>query len=123
MEIDWLAYGVDADSADFWDKCSLAEKRAVEREKAAEKAGSQAEQIRAYCAAFREFYTDLLGESAAIQLTKDAGDNRRLMDEIYASLLHHIRQQRQQTRVRMMRILSAYAPKKELEASDDTPAS
>lgn len=123
MEIDWLAYGVDADSAAFWDKYSLAEKRAVEREQTAEKAEGQAAQIRAYCAAFREFYTDLLGESAAYQLTKEAGDNRRIMDEIYASLLHYIRQQRRQTKMRMMQILSAYAPKKETEAADDTPAS
>lgn len=32
-EIDWRSYGVDADSAAFWDKYNAAVKNAAEREK------------------------------------------------------------------------------------------
>lgn len=122
MVIDWLSYGVDADSAEFWDRYSRASKRSIDRENASEKVTDDAENIRAYCASFREFYKDLIGEENADELLKDVGDNKREMDSVYESLLSCIYQQKMESRKRMASILIKYAPKRKQEESHDTSA-
>ena len=120
MEIDWLLYGVDSDSADFWERYNEAAKKSAKREKESEKFTDDAENIRAYCESFREFYKDLIGEENADELLKNVGDNKREMDCVYESLLSYIYHQKMESRKRMAGILMKYAPKRKQEVSHDT---
>ena len=109
-EIDWRSYGVDADSAAFWDKYNAAVKNAAEREKeAAPKLES--DRIRKYCNDFRNFYVDLIGEENAKAVLADLPDNKRCFDEVYASLLKCIHDQKAESTRRIAGILLKYAPK------------
>lgn len=118
MEIDWLTYGVDVDSAAFWDKYYTAAKHTSENEKEMEESDNEAERIRAYCATFRRFYEDLIGKENADKLLEQVQDNRRSMDSVYESLLRYIYQQKMDSRNRMVSILLKYAPKKQEEHHD-----
>ena len=109
-EINWKGYGVDAESAAFWDKYNAAVESAAEREKqAAPKLES--DRIRKYCNDFRNFYADLIGEENAEKLLSDVPDNKRCFDEIYASLLRCIHDQKAESNRRIAGILLKYAPK------------
>ena len=69
-EIDWRSYGVDADSAAFWDKYNAAVKNAAEREKETTPK-LESDRIRKYCGDFRKFYVDLIGEENAKAVLAD----------------------------------------------------
>ncbi|WP_370785556.1 hypothetical protein [Ruminococcus callidus] len=109
-EINWKNYGVDAESADFWDKYNTAVENAAEREKeAAPKLES--DRIRKYCNDFRIFYADLIGEENAEKVLSDVPVNKRCFDEIYASLLRCIHDQKAESNRRIASILLKYAPR------------
>lgn len=120
MKIDWNSYGVDADDALFWDRYYAAVKNVSEREQNSKNQKNDAEQIRAYCASFRKFYADLIGEKNAEALLRDTSDNKRCMDNIFESLLCCVYQQKLESKQRMSRILMKYAPKKKQEGQHDT---
>lgn len=74
-----------------------------------------AERIRVYCKAFRDFYDELLGGNASEKIFAGIKDNRRKYDEIYASLLELIAEQRVESEGRMTKIAQRYAPKRHLK--------
>lgn len=107
-KINWADYGVDVDSANFWDKYNKASKNVG---KSKSNADNQAEEIRDYCAKFRKFYNDLVGCSNADNILRGVRDNKRDMDAIYESLIDFIHAQKLESMQRMASILSKYAPK------------
>ncbi|WP_295219830.1 DUF6673 family protein [Ruminococcus sp.] len=109
-EINWKTYGVDAESAAFWDKYNAAVKNAVEREKEASPK-LESDKIRKYCNDFRIFYADLIGEENAKAVLSDVPDNKRCFDAVYASLLRCIHDQKAEANRRIAGILLKYAPK------------
>ena len=75
-EINWKGYGVDAESAAFWDKYNTAVEKAAEREKeAAPKLES--DRIRKYCNDFRIFYADLIGKENAEKVLSDVPTTKK----------------------------------------------
>lgn len=120
MSIHWESYGVDVDSAAFWDRYNTAAKNAETRDQSTELSNDDAEQVRAYCASFRKFYADLIGEDHAANLLKNIDDNKRHMDSVYESLLSFIYCQKLESKQRMARILMKYAPKVKQEEPHDT---
>lgn len=97
----------DAETADRY----LSAMKVLENAKSAD-FGSIAEKIRAYCKTFREFYNMLLGENASEKIFSGIKDNCRKYDEIYASLLDFIAEQRAVSSNRMNEISKKYAPKR-----------
>lgn len=123
MNINWESYGVDIDDAGFWDRYGEAQK-CVSVSPGSEE--DPAEEIRTYCAAFRRFFNVLIGKDASDEILKEVGDNKRKMDDVYASLLQCVHAQRVASSNRMAKILAQYAPKRKgqvLEKSNGTDTS
>lgn len=120
MNITWESYGVDIDDAGFWDRYAEAQK-CVATDPIIE--ADPGEEIRAYCAAFRQFFCVLIGKDASDEILKEVCDNKKKMDEVYASLLQCVHAQRVASSNRMAKILAQYAPKRRgqvLEKSNGT---
>lgn len=109
-KIDWESYGIDVDSAAFWDHYYGTVDNTIEREKNSDPK-SEAEKIRSYCDNFRKFYADLIGAENAEKILDGVGENRRDFDAVYESLLRCIHDQKAESNRRMASILLKYAPK------------
>ncbi len=109
-EINGSSFEIDFEDADTVEKYENSLKLLVSTEN--QENSTQAEKIRSYCKAYRAFYDNLLGLGSSERIFNGIKENTRKYDEVYASLLAYITNQKNASAIRTTSLLNKYVPKK-----------
>ncbi len=98
---------VDAEDAAFMERHQAASAAISNREFAAK---NEAEAIRTYCKNYRIFFDILFGDGTSEKLFANVPDNRRVYDDMFASLLKIMLEQKISAKLRLTEAVQRYAP-------------